>query len=199
MIPRLVVASHNRAKATEIGELLQAEGLAQEIISLADLPEISLPPETSATFAGNALLKATHVVRATGLPVVADDSGLEVEALGGEPGLHSARYAGPEANDEDRCRKVLSLLEGVPDEGRSARFRCAAVYATPDGKTVVAEGTIEGRIAYAPKGSGGFGYDPIFMPEGETRTMAELSAGEKHAISHRGRALRALVCTLRGD
>lgn len=194
----LVLASLNRAKATEIARILSEEGLAYEVVSLGDFPGVTLPPETGATFAENALAKAKHVAATTGRPAVADDSGLEIDALGGEPGVRSARYAGDDATDEQRYRKVLGFLGDIPDERRRARFRCAAAYAAPDGQTLVAEGTCEGRIAQQPAGTGGFGYDPIFLPEGETRTMAQLTPAEKDGISHRGRAFRALARLLRG-
>lgn len=190
---RLVVASHNRAKAAEIQRILSDEGLEFDVVSLADFPEIELPPETGRTFGENAMLKAAHAAEATGLPAVADDSGLEVDALDGAPGIHSARYGGEGASDRDRYEKVLRLLRDIRDESRTARFRCAAAYAEPSGATVLAEGTCEGRIAREPAGSGGFGYDPIFVPQGETRTMAELTPDQKHAISHRGRAFRELA------
>lgn len=196
-IARVVLASLNRAKAREIAQILKAEGLSIEVVPLADFPGASLPPETGATFIDNALLKARAAAQAAGLPAVADDSGLEVDALDGEPGVMSARYAGEGASDEDRYRKVLSLLRDVPDEKRTARFRCAAVYVEPGGEELLAGGAVEGRIARAPKGTGGFGYDPIFLPEGREVTMAELSPEEKHAISHRGRAFRALAALLR--
>ncbi len=145
----------------------------------------------------NARLKAHAASRATGRPALADDSGLEVDASGGEPGIMSARYGGEGASDEDRNRKVLGLLAEVPDERQTARFRCAAVYVSPEGDEVSAEGVIEGRINHAPAGEGGFGYDPIFLPLGATLTTAQISAAEKHAISHRGRAFRALAALLR--
>jgi XTP/dITP diphosphohydrolase len=194
---RLLVASRNRAKAAEIAAILHSEGLDLEVISLADFPDVALPPETGRTFAENAIAKAKYAAAATGLPAVADDSGLEVDALGGEPGVMSARYGGPDATDRDRYEKVLNLLRDAPDDKRTARFRCAAAYAAPDGETLLAEGAVEGRIAREPSGSGGFGYDPIFVPAGETRTMAQLTPEEKHAISHRGRAFRALARTMR--
>jgi XTP/dITP diphosphohydrolase len=194
--PRLVVASLNRAKAREITEILATEGLDFEEVSLADFPDATLPPETGASFAANAIAKARHAARVTGLPAVADDSGLEVDALGREPGIRSARYV--EGGDDARYRKVLDLMRDVPDEQRAARFRCAAAYATPHGEPLVAEGVCEGRIAREPAGSGGFGYDPIFIPAGHAVTMAQLTPEEKHAISHRGRALRALAQLLRG-
>ena len=195
---RLLVATQNRAKAAEIADMLRSEDLDLEVVSLADHPDVALPPETGRTFGENALAKAKAAAAATGIPAVADDSGLEVDALGGEPGVMSARYSGADAGDEDRYRKVLGLMEDVPDERRTARFRCAAAYAAPEGETLLAEGTVEGRIAREPAGSGGFGYDPIFIPDGETRTMAQLTPGEKHSISHRGRAFRALAKLIRG-
>ena len=194
---RVVVASLNRAKAREIGEILAAEGLGFEVVALADFTDVALPPETGDTFAANALLKARAAAQATGLPAIADDSGLEVEALGGEPGVMSARYAGEGASDADRYRKVLALLADLPDERRTARFRCAAAFATPEGAELLAEGTCEGRIAREPMGAGGFGYDPIFVPEDYAVTMAQLTPEQKHAISHRGRALRALAPLIR--
>ena len=194
---RLVVASHNRAKAAEIQRILSDEGLDLDVVSLADVPGVELPPETGGTFGENATLKAEHAAAATGLPAVADDSGLEVDALDGEPGIRSARYAGENASDQDRYEKVLSLLREVPDESRTARFRCAVAYSDPEGQVLLAEGTCEGRIAREPAGAGGFGYDPIFMPEGETRTMAQVTPEEKHAVSHRGRAFRRLARVLR--
>ena len=213
-LPRLLLASHNRAKAAEIAAILRDAGLDLEVVTLADFPEVVLPPETARTFAENALAKAKAAAAATGLPAVADDSGIEVDALGGEPGVMSARYGGPEATDRDRYQKVLRLLHDVPEpqrtvhpersrrvypeRSRRARFRCAAAYATPDGQTLLAEGTLEGRIVREPVGSGGFGYDPIFIPDGDTRTMAQLTPAEKHAISHRGRAFRALAKLIRG-
>ena len=197
-LPRLLLASHNRAKAAEIAAILRDAGLDLEVVTLADFPEVVLPPETARAFAENALAKAKAAAAATGLPAVADDSGIEVDALGGEPGVMSARYGGPEATDRDRYQKVLRLLNEVPDVRRVARFRCAAAYATPDGQTLLAEGTLEGRIVREPVGSGGFGYDPIFIPDGDTRTMAQLTPAEKHAISHRGRAFRALAKLIRG-
>ena len=194
---RVVVASLNRAKAREIAEILAAEGLGLEVVALADFPDVTLPPEAGDTFAANALLKARAAAQATGLPAIADDSGLEVDALGGEPGVMSARYAGEGAGDADRYRKVLALLADVPDARRTARFRCAAAFVSPEGVELLAEGTCEGRLAREPTGAGGFGYDPIFVPEDYTVTMAQLTPEQKHAISHRGRALRALVPLIR--
>ena len=194
---RVVVASLNRAKAREIAEILAAEGLGLEVVALADFPDVTLPPEAGDTFAANALLKARAAAQATGLPAIADDSGLEVDALGGEPGVMSARYAGEGASDADRYRRVLALLADVPDAPRTARFRCAAAFVSPEGVELLAEGTCEGRLAREPTGAGGFGYDPIFVPEGYAVTMAQLTPEQKHIISHRGRALRALVPLIR--
>lgn len=195
---RLVVASLNRAKAREIARILRDEELEFEVVSLADFPELSLPPETGSTFAANAVAKARHVAERTGLAAIADDSGLEVDALGGEPGIRSARFAGEGATDQDRSCKVLCLMGDVPDDRRRARFRCAAAFAAPEGDELLAEGVCEGRIAVEAAGTGGFGYDPIFVPDGHECTMAQLTAEEKHAISHRGRALRRLAELLRG-
>ena len=194
---RLLVASHNPAKAGEIAQILRNEGLEFAVLSLQELPDISLPPETGSTFAANAAAKAKHAAEAAGIPALADDSGLEVEALDGEPGVRSARYLGASATDEDRCEKILQLLRGVPDDRRLARFRCAAAYAEPDGDVLLAEDACSGRIARERVGRGGFGYDPIFIPDGETRTMAQLTPDQKHAISHRGRALRLLARLIR--
>jgi len=195
--PRLVVASHNPPKVREIAEILAQEGLSFQVVSLADFPDVVLPPEAGATFASNAAAKARQVARATGLPAIADDSGLEVEALGGEPGVRSARYAGEEASDEDRYRKVLDLMADIPTHKRRARFRCAAAYAEPDGEVMLAEGTCPGRVARQPAGTGGFGYDPIFIPDGYSITMAQLTPDQKHALSHRGRAFRLLAQMIR--
>ena len=195
--PRLVIASLNRAKAAEIARILSDEGVDFEVLSLADFPQVDLPPETGETFAENALAKVKHAAAALGIAAAADDSGLEVEALDGAPGVLSARYAGEAASDEDRYRKLLAEMLEVPRDRRAARFYCAAAYATPDGEVLLAEGTCEGTIARKPAGSEGFGYDPIFIPEGEERAMAQLTPAEKHAISHRGRAFRRLAKLIR--
>ncbi len=194
---RIVVASENRSKAAEIAEILAGEGLAMEVVSLADFPDVSLPPETGSTFAANAAVKAKQAAQATGVPAIADDSGLEIDALNGEPGVRSARYAGEDATDEDRYRKVLGLLADVPDHRRRARFRCAAAYAEPGGDVMLAEGTCQGRIAKEAAGSGGFGYDPVFIPDGYSVTMAQLTPAQKNRISHRGRAFRLLAQMIR--
>lgn len=189
---KIVLASGNPGKLREIGSLLAPYGLALVPQSAFGLTPV---PETGATFADNALLKARHAARATGLPALADDSGIEVDALHGRPGVYSARFAGEEASDEDNLRKLLADLEGVPEGSRRARYQCviALVRRADDPEPLLACGTWEGRIARAPRGTGGFGYDPIFLPADSQRTAAELSAAEKNAVSHRGQALRALV------
>lgn len=187
MTVRLVLASHNRGKLAELRRILA--GLDVE---LADPDEVALPDveETGATFEDNALLKARAAVVATGLPSLADDSGLVVDALGGEPGVRSARYAGVQGDDAANLALVLARMGGRADRG--ARFVCVAALATPDGRKWTARGTLEGTLTDAPRGSGGFGYDPILVPRNEARSAAELTPQEKDAISHRGRALRAL-------
>lgn len=193
---RLLVATKNRGKLEEFRRILA--GLDVELVS-AD--ELGLPDvdETGETFEANAILKAKAQAEASGLMALADDSGLEVDALGGAPGVRSARYAdggGAEAN----VRKLLAALDDVPDDRRGARFRCVIALADPGGplgdRIELAEGRCEGRIARAPSGSGGFGYDPVFVPEGLDRTMAEISAKTKDDISHRGRACEALRARL---
>lgn len=195
---RIVLASANPKKAAELREVLGAAGLAAELVPRPDdVPEVV---EDAPDFLGNARLKAVALSRATGLAALADDSGLEVDALDGAPGVHSARYAGASATDADNVALLLAELERVgarePSQ-RRARFRCVLVLERPDGDEVVAEGTVEGKIAGAPDGDGGFGYDPVFVPDdGDGRTFARMAPAEKHAISHRGRALRALVAQL---
>lgn len=195
MTRELVVASRNRHKLREIERLLA--GVNARVLSLADYAEIPDIAETGETFADNARAKATAVAQATGKWALADDSGLEVDALGGRPGTRSRRFAGKDATDGERIAKVLGLMKEVSDDRRTARFRCAVAIAEPSGAVHEVSGTCEGTIARAPRGSGGFGYDPIFLPVGQSRTMAELSLDEKNAISHRGKALRAAVEALR--
>jgi XTP/dITP diphosphohydrolase len=187
---RIVLASANPKKAAEIVEIL---GDHLELVPRPDeVPEVV---EDADTFVGNARLKAVALANATGLAAVADDSGLEVDALGGAPGVWSARYAGEGATDQDNVEKLLAALAAHPDPGpRSARFQSVVVLHRPDGSELVAAGTVEGHIAEAPRGPGGFGYDPVFVPvDGDGRTFGEMSQDEKHAISHRGRALRDLL------
>lgn len=193
---RIVLASGNTGKLREIGALLAPYGLTL-------LPQsafgITPPPETGTTFLDNALLKARYAARATGLPALADDSGIEVDALLGRPGVHSARFAGEGASDEDNLRKLLAELEGVPEERRQARYQCVIAWVRrhDDPQPAIARGTWEGRIVRAPRGSGGFGYDPIFLPAGSRRTAAELDPAEKNAASHRAQALRTLASDAR--
>jgi XTP/dITP diphosphohydrolase len=194
-----VLATANPHKAREISEILG--GSIELIPRPAEVPDVE---ETGDTLLDNARLKARALVAATGRPAIADDTGLEVDALGGAPGVHSARYAGEEADDAANVSKLLSALStlGGPEEGsgkesldaRRARFRTVAVAAWPDGAEQVAEGTVEGRIAEERRGHGGFGYDAVFVPvEGPGATFAEMTAEEKHAMSHRGRAFRELA------
>jgi XTP/dITP diphosphohydrolase len=192
---RVVLASSNGGKLRELASLLAPLGF--ELIAQNTLG-VETPPETGETFADNALLKARHAAAATQLPALADDSGIEVDALGGRPGIYSARYAGEGASDEDNLRKMLSELRNVPSEKRTARYQCviAFVSTSADPKPLLASGTWDGSLISEPRGLGGFGYDPIFIPHGFDRTAAELDAVEKNALSHRGQALRALVAQL---
>jgi XTP/dITP diphosphohydrolase len=183
---RLLIATRNPGKVREYAELL--EGLSLDLCGLADLGLESEVDETGQTFSANAQLKATVYCHASGLLTFADDSGLEVEVLGGAPGVFSARYAGHGASDADRVRKLLAALEGVPWDKRGARFRCVIALAWPDGRLETFEGQCDGVIAFEPKGTNGFGFDPVFyMPE-HGCTMAELPMDVKNRISHRGRA-----------
>jgi len=187
---KVVLATRNKGKAREIGRILFGSGV--DIVSLDEFPGISLPPETGATMKENALIKARAVSVSTGLPALADDSGLEVDFLGGAPGVFSARFAYDGATDEQNWRKLLKELEGVPASKRTARFRCVmALVGFDDGERCF-EGVFEGVIAGGPKGSNGFGYDPVFLIPSKGMTSAELSPDEKNSISHRARALDAL-------
>ncbi|HEX2575599.1 MAG TPA: RdgB/HAM1 family non-canonical purine NTP pyrophosphatase [Aquihabitans sp.] len=190
---RVVLASANPKKVAELREIL---GDALDLVPRpTDVPEVV---EDADTFLGNARLKAAALRTATGLAALADDSGLEVDALDGAPGVRSARYAGEDATDEENVAALLAALADRPDPtDRRARFRCVLVLQRPDGSEVVADGTAEGHIATAVRGDGGFGYDPVFVPdEADGRTFAELPADDKHAISHRGRALASLTAQL---
>ncbi|HLU56983.1 MAG TPA: RdgB/HAM1 family non-canonical purine NTP pyrophosphatase [Pseudonocardia sp.] len=195
MAVKVLLATRNADKLAELRRLL-ADGPV-EVIGLADVPEFPEAPETGATFAENALAKARDAAAATGLPSVADDSGLTVEALNGMPGVLSARWCGRHGDDRANLELLLGQLADVPDERRRAAFVCAAALVVPGGKETVVHGEWPGRIARAPRGTNGFGYDPIFIPDGEERTSAELSPEEKDAASHRGRAMRALLPHLR--
>jgi XTP/dITP diphosphohydrolase len=187
---RLVIGTHNRKKGGEIARILAMPGL--ELRTLDDYSEAPEPVEDGATFEANAVKKAAELADALGEVVVADDSGLEVDALDGRPGIFSARYGGEHGNDARNIERLLRELEGVPPERRTARFRCAAALAAPGRLLAATEGTIEGRITEAPRGANGFGYDPVFLVPDLGRTCAELDSDEKHAISHRGQAMRAL-------
>ncbi len=166
------------------------------VLSLGDFPDIPGIEETGATFAENARIKAEEVSRITGMLVVADDSGLEVDALGGEPGVRSNRFGGPGAADRDKYLRILELLEGVPDERRTARFRAAVAVAAPGRETVIVEGSCEGVIAREPAGGGGFGYDPVFFIPEAGQTMAEVPSDIKNRISHRAKAMQKARCIL---
>ena len=191
---KVVLATKNAGKAMEIGRMLEGSGV--EIISLEGFPEVELPPETGKTMKENALLKARAAAGATGLPALADDSGLEVDFLGGAPGVYSARYSGEKATDEENWKKLLRELEGVPAEKRAARFRCAIALVGFDAEEHLFEGVFEGLIAEAPRGTGGFGYDPVFFVPEAGRTAAELAPDEKNRISHRARAIDVLKAFL---
>ena len=207
MTRRLVLATRNEHKVHELRQILAdlVSDLDLEIIGAGDVEGAPDVAETEVTFLGNARLKAVALARATGLPAVADDSGLSVDVLGGSPGVFSARWsgstAGPDAGRADTDRANLALLleqiGDVPDEHRTAAFVCAAVLAMPDGRVQGVEGRVEGSIVREPAGTNGFGYDPVFVPKGEQRTLAEHTDEEKNAISHRGNAFRALDPVMR--
>ena len=191
--PSLAVASRNPGKIREILRICASWPVelrtADRDPGSERWPDVE---ETGATYLENARLKVRAVAAALGVPALADDSGIEVDALGGAPGIRSARYAGPRASDDENLRALIRAIAGVPAGGRTARYRAVALVARPDGAEIWAEGTCDGTLERRPRGSGGFGYDPIFVPEGWDRTMAELEPEEKDRISHRGRALRAL-------
>lgn len=189
---RLLLATRNTGKLVELRRMLGGlDGI--EVVGLADVPEFPDAPETGATFAENALAKARDAAAATGLAAVADDSGLAVAALHGMPGVLSARWSGRHGDDRANLDLLLAQLGDVPDDRREAAFVCAAALVVPGGAETVVHGEWAGTIVRAPRGDNGFGYDPIFVPDGEERTSAELSAQEKDAASHRSRALSALL------
>lgn len=195
----LVAATANPDKAAEIREILAGSSGVVLVPRPSGVPEVE---ETGDTLEENARLKAVALADATGMPAVADDTGLEVDALGGAPGVWSARYAGEEASYADNVAKLLRDLAALPDRGgaRRARFRTIAFVRFPDGRELWREGAVTGTIAEVPRGGGGFGYDPVFVPDdGDGRTFAELSPAEKHTTSHRGRAFRALGDALRAE
>ncbi len=192
---KLIVASHNPGKLREIADLIRPFGL--EAVSAGALG-VSEPEETETSFAGNARLKALHSARATGLPALSDDSGLEVEALGGDPGIYSARWAGPSKDFKAAMEKVARLLEeqrAWTATGPRANFTAALCLAWPDGETEVFEGRVFGHLVWPPRGSKGFGYDPMFLADGEAQTFGEMEPDAKHAISHRARAFKLFVAS----
>jgi XTP/dITP diphosphohydrolase len=196
MSTRLLLATRNAGKLAELRRLLETAVPGVEVLGLRDVPEYPEAPETGATFEENALLKAREAVRYTGLPAVADDSGLTVDALNGMPGVLSARWSGRHGDDDANTALLLGQVADVPDERRGAAFVCAAALVTPDGTERVIERQWRGRLVHAKRGSNGFGYDPVFVPDGLDVTSAELAPEEKDARSHRGQAFAALVPVL---
>jgi XTP/dITP diphosphohydrolase len=188
---KVVLATRNAGKLREVGAILAAHGI--EVLALPDGVEL---PQEGDDYEANAIAKATAAARATGCVALGDDSGLEVEALGGAPGPHSARWGGPDLDDAGRNARLLAALDAVPGRRRAARFVCVAAVATPDARVATARGVCAGRILVAPRGAGGFGYDPVFGIG--DRSLAELSGAEKDALSHRGRAFRALAAQVAG-
>ncbi len=193
---RLVIATRNPGKVREILEICGDWPVEWVTYETASWPEVE---ETGEGYLENALLKARTAAEAVGTPAIADDSGIEVDALGGAPGPRSARFAGEQATDEENLHLLIDRVRVVGDDRRSARYRCIAACAWPDGPHLWAEETCEGALIVEPRGAGGFGYDPIFVPEGYDRTMAELTSEEKHLISHRGKAFRSLKVLLEGS
>lgn len=187
---QVLFASRNRGKIREAQAILDSCGVT--LLSMDDFPHVPDVEEDGATFYENALKKASEISRHTGVATIADDSGLEVDVLGGRPGVHSARFAGPLATDPDNIRLLLKELEGVSPEKRQAAFRCVLVYYMPDGSHRAFEGSLEGTIALEPAGDGGFGYDPVFLLPGRGITVAQLDRESKNRISHRGKAFEKL-------
>ncbi|MFE1550486.1 RdgB/HAM1 family non-canonical purine NTP pyrophosphatase [Streptomyces sp. NPDC058718] len=190
---RLILATRNAGKITELHAILADAGLDLELVGADAYPDVPDVKETGVTFAENALLKAHALAQATGLPAVADDSGLCVDVLNGAPGIFSARWSGTHGDDRANLDLLLAQLSDIAEEHRGAHFACAAALALPDGTERVVEGTMPGTLRHAPVGTNGFGYDPILQPDGHEVTCAELTPAEKNAISHRGKAFRALV------
>lgn len=191
--PVLVLATANPHKLVELSRILAAERVEVQLASLGDFPGAPQVAETGSTFEENSLLKARAVAAFTGVASVADDSGLCCDALAGMPGVLSARWSGAHGDDASNLRLLLDQLSDVPERRRGAQFRCVAALVLPSGREEVSEGTLRGRLIREPRGGNGFGYDPIFVPDGDERTTAEMAPAEKDAISHRGRALRGLV------
>jgi XTP/dITP diphosphohydrolase len=193
-VSKLLLATRNAKKLVELDRILAASGVSGvEVIGLDAVDPFPEAPETAPTFEGNAVAKARDAVAATGLPAVADDSGIAVDALNGMPGVLSARWSGGHGDDAANLNLVLGQMGDVPDDRRGAAFVCAAALVLPGGPEVVVRGEWRGTLIRAPRGTNGFGYDPIFVPDGETRTSAELAPTEKNAMSHRSRAFRALA------
>jgi len=198
-VRRIVLATRNAHKVGELrailGDLIGELDL--EIVGMDEFPDVADVVETGVTFAENATLKAVAAAEVTGLPAMADDSGLAVDVLGGSPGVYSARWAGTHGQDRANLELLLAQLTDVPDEHRSAAFVCAAALAMPDGRVVVREGRMPGTLAREPRGDNGFGYDPILVVDGDSRTAAQLNPEDKNVISHRGKAFRALAADIR--
>lgn len=190
---QVVLATNNSRKLAELRRVMAVAAPDVTVLGLADLEPYPEPAETESTFAGNAVLKARACTEATGLPALADDSGIAVEVLNGMPGVRSARWAGPEGDDEANNALLLRQLSDVPAERRTARFVCAMAFTRPGAEPEVREGVMPGAVVTTPAGSGGFGYDPLFRADGERVTTAELSPERKDEISHRGKAIRAIV------
>jgi len=194
---KVIIATNNKGKVKDFQSLFTPMGV--EVTSLHDFPEIEEVEETGTTFEENAILKAEHLANELNIPVIADDSGLMVDALEGRPGVYSARYAGLHKNDEDNLQKVLKELEGISTEKRTARFYCALALAIPGKETLTVHGTVEGLIATEKQGTNGFGYDPIFFLPELNRTMAQLTAEEKGSLSHRGNAIKELMKVIKAE
>lgn len=192
----IVVATKNAGKVAELAATLAP--LSITVRAVSEYGDIAEPEETGTTFAENSILKARYYAEKTGCACLADDSGLEVDALEGRPGVYSARYAGPGATDSANNDKLLTELSGRPNAARTARFRCVLAFYEPTGQTMTADGTCEGTILQAPRGSGGFGYDPLFYMAPFNKTLAEMSVQEKNAVSHRGKAVAVMVDKLAG-
>lgn len=191
-LKRLVIATHNRKKAGEMIQILAKRFPNLELLTLADFPEAPEPEETGTTYAENAAIKSESAAKVTGEWALADDAGLEIDALGGQPGLYSKRFAGEDTSFPEKMAKILEMMIETPEGDRRARFRCCVALSSPESPTQVFEATCEGRIAHEPSGSGGFGYDPIFYLPERGCAMADLTPEEKHSVSHRGKVLKQL-------